>query len=328
MITVTQTYAGNYIIPPAITDRRSQGIPPGGPADPFLSTLALHLANSDTCLEITSPITLTTTEPTQIALAAPPNSQPLPNHPTTTLALIPLLPGEPLTIQSPKTGYRLYLSWPGLQSPSRLPEQLTSNILLPATPTSSPQLLAFNACLTIPRENTIFYLPVIDFTDEAQPDLDNPPPDFTLLPCLVTPHISRIGTRIIPQANPLTEDRGEPAPDLIRGTKGRVEEIIFQLSNTTLTRSEPSIHGAIQVTPDRQLLIHGPDGPTLGGYPKLGAITQASLPLLTQLRPGQQVILTPCTIVQASRAHKDAQEHLEQTIAKIDRALQIAGHST
>jgi 5-oxoprolinase (ATP-hydrolysing) subunit C len=309
MITITQTYAGNFIIPPAITNRRRQGIPPGGPADPFLSTLALHLANSNTCLEITSPITLTTTEPTQIALAAPLNSQPIPNHPTTSLALISLLPGEPLTIQSPKTGYRLYLSWPGFISHSLLPQRLAQSVQISAATNPIAQQISLDPTLVTLRTSNLTFVPY----QEALQTI--PPVGLPEISCLVTPHISRIGTRIIPQSPSIPEDLGG------------VEEAIFQLSNQTLPRSEPSILGAIQVTPNGQLLVHGPDGPTLGGYPKLGVITQSSHAHLAQLRPGQKVILTPCTIEQALNDRKRQSQIIKEVKSKIDQALQIARNS-
>lgn len=199
MITVTHTYAGNFIIPPAITNRRCQGIPPGGPADPFLSTLALHLANSDTCLEITSLLTLTTTKPTQIALAAPPNSQPLANQPTTSLALIPLVPGEPLTIHSPKTGYRLYLAWPGLISSSRFPAPITTTTQLPSIPTPSPKSLTFDPSLVMRSSNLLFYVSIteVNISQTTSPltrlEVKSMSNEFS---CQVTPHMSRIGARL------------------------------------------------------------------------------------------------------------------------------------
>ncbi len=311
MITITQTFAGNFIIPPVITNRRSQGIPSGGPADLFLSKIVLHLAQSTTCLEITTPITLTTTEPTQIALAAPPNSQPLPNHPTTSLAFIPLLPGEPLTLQSPKTGYRIYLSWPGLISHSRFPQLLTGNLQITASTAPSARQISLDPTLISLTTSNLAYVPYQeeDQTEEERQRLPE-------IPCVVTPHISRIGTRINPQTpEPLKEGSSDINASSI---------LIKKLSAQTLPRSEPSILGAIQVTPSSELLIHGPDGPTLGGYPKLGAIIQADLSTLAQLRPGQTTILTPITIEEAHQFRLNHQQKLAQTLTQIDKALRIA----
>lgn len=53
--------------------------------------------------------------------------------------------------------------------------------------------------------------------------------------------------------------------------------------------SEPVIPGAIQVLPDGQPLILMQDGPTTGGYPKIGQLTQASLARLAQIAPGDRI---------------------------------------
>ncbi|GMV88556.1 MAG: hypothetical protein AMXMBFR81_14870 [Chthonomonas sp.] len=53
--------------------------------------------------------------------------------------------------------------------------------------------------------------------------------------------------------------------------------------------SEPACVGAVQWTPSGTLLIVGPDGPTLGGYPKVGVVAEADLDRLGQLAPGASV---------------------------------------
>ncbi|MBS1717207.1 MAG: biotin-dependent carboxyltransferase family protein [Armatimonadetes bacterium] len=53
--------------------------------------------------------------------------------------------------------------------------------------------------------------------------------------------------------------------------------------------SEPSVMGAIQLTPAGELIIHGPDGPTVGGYPKVAAVISADWPKMGQLTPGQEL---------------------------------------
>lgn len=42
-------------------------------------------------------------------------------------------------------------------------------------------------------------------------------------------------------------------------------------------RSEPTVPGTIQLTPNGSLIILGPDGPTLGGYPRIGVIPSHAL---------------------------------------------------
>ena len=53
--------------------------------------------------------------------------------------------------------------------------------------------------------------------------------------------------------------------------------------------SEPACHGMVQLDNSGSLIILGPDGPTIGGYPKLGVIPTPQLHHLAQLRPGATV---------------------------------------
>jgi 5-oxoprolinase (ATP-hydrolysing) subunit C len=63
--------------------------------------------------------------------------------------------------------------------------------------------------------------------------------------------------------------------------------------------SEPASFGTIQVANDGQLLILGPDGPTIGGYPKLAHVASIDLDRLGQLRPGDQVQFEPVEVEEA-----------------------------
>jgi len=57
--------------------------------------------------------------------------------------------------------------------------------------------------------------------------------------------------------------------------------------------SEPVLPGSIQVPANGQPIVTMPDGPTLGGYPKLGLVDPEDLPRLAQMRPGQRVRFEP-----------------------------------
>ena len=57
--------------------------------------------------------------------------------------------------------------------------------------------------------------------------------------------------------------------------------------------SEPVLPGSIQVPPNGQPLVTMPDGPTLGGYPKLALVDPHDLPKLAQCRAGQKVRFVP-----------------------------------
>lgn len=75
--------------------------------------------------------------------------------------------------------------------------------------------------------------------------------------------------------------------------------------------SEPCCVGAIQQTPSGELIIIGPDGPTIGGYPKLGTIIEADLPLIPRLRIGQVIELTPVSWDEAREAQSKRLAELE-----------------
>lgn len=53
--------------------------------------------------------------------------------------------------------------------------------------------------------------------------------------------------------------------------------------------SEPACFGAVQLTPGGEVLIVGPDGPTLGGYPKPAVVIDADLDRLSRFLPGEMV---------------------------------------
>lgn len=55
--------------------------------------------------------------------------------------------------------------------------------------------------------------------------------------------------------------------------------------------SEPTLPGSIQIAPNGELIIFGPDGPTTGGYPVIAVASAEALVRLSQLRPGSQLRL-------------------------------------
>jgi len=55
--------------------------------------------------------------------------------------------------------------------------------------------------------------------------------------------------------------------------------------------SEGATRGAVQVPPNGQPVILGPDHPVTGGYPVIGVVADSDTDLLAQLRPGQPVRL-------------------------------------
>jgi biotin-dependent carboxylase-like uncharacterized protein len=69
------------------------------------------------------------------------------------------------------------------------------------------------------------------------------------------------------------------------------------------------VTGAVQLPPDGNPIILGPDHATVGGYPVVACVIAADLPRVGQLQPGDQVIFLPCTGAAARHAYLH-QEHL------------------
>ena len=76
--------------------------------------------------------------------------------------------------------------------------------------------------------------------------------------------------------------------------------------------SEPVIPGAVQILPDGQPLILMHDGPTTGGYPKIGQLSQPALARLAQKAPGDMIRCEPQDIHSARRHWQQWQELLSQ----------------
>ncbi len=68
--------------------------------------------------------------------------------------------------------------------------------------------------------------------------------------------------------------------------------------------SEGMIFGAIQVPSNGQPIVMMADGPTTGGYPKIGTVASAELPLLAQCVPNKSKIrFRETTVVKAQKRY-------------------------
>jgi antagonist of KipI len=79
--------------------------------------------------------------------------------------------------------------------------------------------------------------------------------------------------------------------------------------------SDGMVPGAIQVPSGGQPIVIMPDGPTTGGYPKLGVVASADLRLLAQARPGVKIHFVPATVDEAAGALAE----WEQTMRALSR---------
>ncbi len=128
------------------------------------------------------------------------------------------------------------------------------------------------------------------------------------------PSSSSIGTRWV-DPNEVPDYRNPPALRVWRGPQweslgpaartaffdgtwevsSRSDRTGYRLAGSSLAvshpgiPSEPVLPGSIQIPPDGQPIVTMRDGPTVGGYPKLGVVDSDDLSRLAQCRPGQCV---------------------------------------
>lgn len=96
----------------------------------------------------------------------------------------------------------------------------------------------------------------------------------------------------------------------------------FRLEGTPLTHrnkteliSEGMMMGAIQVPSSGQPIIMMADSPTTGGYPKIGTIASADLPLLAQCVPGKSGIrFRKTTVAKAQKKYRELMSRLERVV--------------
>jgi antagonist of KipI len=65
--------------------------------------------------------------------------------------------------------------------------------------------------------------------------------------------------------------------------------------------SEPACVGAIQVPDGASAIVLMPDGPTVGGYPKIGVVASVDIPELAQRMPGDSIRFERITVQEAQR---------------------------
>lgn len=87
-------------------------------------------------------------------------------------------------------------------------------------------------------------------------------------------------------------------------------------ANMTLY-SEGLTSGAVQLPPDGQPIVMHVDHQTIGGYPKLGAITAQSLELVAQALPGQWLKFRPVSAQAALQQERTRQQAIAQSLSRI-----------
>jgi antagonist of KipI len=79
--------------------------------------------------------------------------------------------------------------------------------------------------------------------------------------------------------------------------------------------SEGMTMGAVQVPSSGQPIVMMADAPTTGGYPKIGTVISADLPLLAQCAPGRsKVCFRRTTVARAQKKYRELMSGLERIV--------------
>jgi allophanate hydrolase subunit 2 len=100
----------------------------------------------------------------------------------------------------------------------------------------------------------------------------------------------------------------------------RLEPVIG--AHTIELTSEPQCVGTVQISNDGTPIVIGPDGPTIGGYPKAAVVATCDIPCLAQLRPGDAVIFEPVTVHEARRLNQEVATRLAKRLSILKVALE------
>ncbi|MDB4948914.1 MAG: urea amidolyase related protein [Gemmatimonadetes bacterium] len=84
--------------------------------------------------------------------------------------------------------------------------------------------------------------------------------------------------------------------------------------------SEAACPGAVQVPGSGQPIVLMPDGPTVGGYPKIAVVASADLPRLAQRAPGEGVRFRMVTVAEAQAAYRRRAIDLHTVAETVRRA--------
>jgi allophanate hydrolase subunit 2 len=79
--------------------------------------------------------------------------------------------------------------------------------------------------------------------------------------------------------------------------------------------SEGMTSGAIQVPSSGQPIVTMADGPSTGGYPKIGTVASADLPLLAQCIPNKSKIrFRETTVAKAQKKYRELMSGLDKIV--------------
>ena len=97
----------------------------------------------------------------------------------------------------------------------------------------------------------------------------------------------------------------------------RLEGVILELTAPLDLLSEAVVFGTMQLPPSGEPIVLMADRQTTGGYPRIGEVVSVDLPLMAQLRPGDQVRFRPVSLVDAQRLYLERERELAQATREI-----------
>jgi biotin-dependent carboxylase-like uncharacterized protein len=97
----------------------------------------------------------------------------------------------------------------------------------------------------------------------------------------------------------------------------RLEGLPLAVKVTATLPSEATCLGAIQIPDDGQPIVILRDGPTVGGYPKIGAVISPDLARFAQLAPGNMVRFEWVSTVQAGLVWRRSEADLTAALASV-----------
>lgn len=244
---------------------RKVGVPPGGAFDRASARLANFLVcNAPEVPTIEMALgsaVLEAIEPVELAWAGAIGPVFCGERPLGCPGFAELAPGQALRFEAPTRGARLYLAARGGWRARMMLGSVSGIAVLPGdtlqvadAPAISPEgrPRVFGALPDGPLTLEVLPGPQADRLDLGR---------FLKSEYTVSIHSDRVGIRL---SGPLL-----PTPDEIS--------------------SEPCCVGAVQITREGLPIILGPDGPTIGGYPKVAVVVDAHLDRIAQLAGGYRV---------------------------------------
>ncbi len=186
--------------------------------------------------------------------------------------------GDQVEVTARGAGSRLYLAAPGGLG-GRTGEQVKNGLRIEMQGVAKPMRLADGPTSLSSSEVRVVLGPQAELFDEA----------LLGQTFKVSPLANRVGVRL----------EGEGTPH-----------------NHELP-SEPACPGTVQITPSGNPIVLGPDGPTIGGYPKAAVVISADLDKVGQWKMGDEIQFRIVSIEEAQSAAAERKRILDKKCREI-----------